>query len=97
MAMINVTPEELRSSANRINTNKNAMSDTLKQISKIVEETIGPAGTWIGKGPEALYARYKATESGFEEFDTALVGFVNNLNTTAAGFEESDAAIASNV
>ncbi|MEG2813594.1 MAG: WXG100 family type VII secretion target [Oscillospiraceae bacterium] len=83
---IEVTPEQLETTANRINS---LAEDYEAQYNALYKETGDMATTWQGKDNLAFTDQIAGFKDDFEKMHTNMIEYVNFLRTSARAYRET--------
>lgn len=92
MAMIRVTPEELRGQGQAVIT----MAENIREILSNLETQINTiCDSWDGMAQDAFLASYESMKSTLQQFPDIVDGMGQQTIAAADAFEETDSAISS--
>lgn len=92
MAIIQVTPESLRSEANRLNSLKESHKTEMNNLRRLI---LGLNEQWKGSAQDAFVGKYQELQPKFQEFIRLLEDHINHMKIEADQMEERDNALAS--
>ena len=92
MAIIQVTPESLRSEANRLNTLKESHKTEMNNLRRLI---LSLNEQWKGSAQEAFVGKYQELQPEFQKFIKLLEDHINHMKIEADQMEERDNALAS--
>lgn len=92
MAIIQVTPESLRSEANRLNTLKESHKTEMNNLRRLI---LSLNEQWKGSAQDAFVGKYQELQPEFQKFIKLLEDHINHMKTEADQMEERDNALAS--
>ncbi len=91
MAIIQVTPESLRSEANRLNTLKESHKTEMNNLRRLI---LSLNEQWKGSAQDAFVGKYQELQPEFQKFIRLLEDHINHMKTEADQMEERDNALA---
>ena len=92
MAIIQVTPESLRSEANRLNTLKESHKTEMNNLRRLI---LSLNEQWKGSAQDAFVGKYQELQPEFQKFIRLLEDHINHMKIEADQMEERDNALAS--
>ncbi len=92
MAIIQVTPESLRSEANRLNTLKESHKTEMNNLRRLI---LSLNEQWKGSAQDAFVGKYQELQPEFQKFIKLLEDHINHMKIEADQMEERDNALAS--
>lgn len=92
MAIIQVTPESLRSEANRLNTLKESHKTEMNNLRRLI---LSLNEQWKGSAQDAFVGKYQELQPEFQKFIKLLDDHINHMKIEAQQMEERDNALAS--
>lgn len=90
MAIIQVTPEVLRSKATDV---RSYRSDHDNVIAKLTTLVNGLNETWKGEAQDAFVAKFESMRSTFQNFSEMLEGYAKLMDTAANELENADQSL----
>lgn len=96
MANLNVTYDELTTTATRLQTGQTELEDKLAQLKSIVDDLIS-AGFQTDKASQAFGGAYEEFTSGARATISGLEGLSGFLKSAAEQFTSTDDALASSI
>ena len=91
MAIIQVTPESLRSEANRLNTLKESHKTEMNNLRRLI---LSLNEQWKGSAQDAFVGKYQELQPEFQKFIKLLEDHINHMKIEADQMEEQDNALA---
>ena len=92
MPEILLTPEMLRSEAQKMSTQKNTMQDTVNKVQNSVNQLVSE---WHGKTQEAFVNSINEKKAVFDKFAEDMGTFVAFMQGYASSMEQTDSSAAS--
>lgn len=92
MAIIQVTPESLRSEANRLNTLKESHKTEMNNLRRLI---LSLNEQWKGSAQDAFVGKYQELQPEFQKFIKLLEDHITHMKVEADQMEERDNALAS--
>lgn len=92
MAIIQVTPESLRSEANRLNTLKESHKTEMNNLRRLI---LSLNEQWKGSAQDAFLSKYQELQPEFQKFIKLLEDHITHMKVEADQMEERDNALAS--
>lgn len=92
MAIIQVTPESLRSEANRLNALKESHKTEMNNLRRLI---LTLNEQWKGAAQDAFVGKYQELQPEFQKFIKLLEDHINHMKIEADQMEERDNALAS--
>ncbi len=92
MAIIQVTPESLRSEAKRLNTLKESHKTEMNNLRRLI---LSLNEQWKGSAQDAFVGKYQELQPEFQKFIKLLEDHINHMKIEADQMEERDNALAS--
>ena len=89
--MIQVTPELLKSEANKLRTLRGQHDDTMTRIKQLVD---GLVDNFKGAAQTAYVEKFYSMQPTFKQFSENLEAFAKQLDLAANSFDETDNDIA---
>lgn len=94
MANIEVTPDELRSAANRIAQSNDAFRNAATELKAAADEL---AGTWEGVAHDTFVAEQEQIDNWYKLMAECVDTYVKAMQDAANSYEETDAAGAARI
>lgn len=91
MAIIQVTPESLRSEANKLTSLKGEHEAEMKKLRTLI---LGLNDQWKGSAQDAFVGKYQELQPEFQKFIRLLEDHINHMKTEADQMEERDNTLA---
>lgn len=92
MAVIQVTPETLRSKANEVRNHRSQHDDTMLKLKNLIYAL---NEIWKGDAQNAFLAKYESMQSTFTNFSELLEGYAKLMDTAANELEATDQSLKS--
>lgn len=92
MAIIQVTPESLRSEANRLNSLKESHKAEMNNLRRLI---LSLNEQWKGSAQDAFVGKYQELQPEFQKFIKLLEDHINHMKIEADQMEQRDNALAS--
>lgn len=89
MPEILLTPEMLRSEAQKMTTQKNSLTETVNKIKTLVDSL---EGGWHGKAQQAFVNSFNEKKAVYDKFAEDMGTFVAFMQGYAASMEQADAS-----
>lgn len=90
MAMIQVTPETLRSKAANVRSYKSQHDDVMAKIKNLV---MSLNEVWKGEAQTAFVSKYESMQPTFTNFSEMLEGYAKLMDTAANELEATDQSL----
>lgn len=87
MALIQITPDSLRSNATSVMNYKNEHDQTMQKLGQLIRSL---QETWKGEAQNAFYQKFESMQQTFTQFSEMLKGFADNMNKAAQQLEATD-------
>ncbi len=94
MALIQVTPEELRGKANELRTIKSDHDEAMAKMKTLI---MGLNETWKGEAQDAFVAKFESMQPTFTSFSEMVEQYAQLMDTTANSMEETDQSLSSTI
>lgn len=91
MAIIQITPESLRSEASKLSSLKAQHESEMKNLRTLI---LALNEQWKGAAQDAFVGKYNELQPKFTEFVQLLQDHINHMNTAAQQMEEKDNSLA---
>ena len=92
MALIQVTPDELRAKATQVRNYKTQHDDVITQLRTLVN---GLNDSWKGEAQTAFVNNFESMRSTFTDFSNMLEDYAKRMDTAANQLEQTDSSLAS--
>lgn len=92
MAMIQVTPETLRSKASDVRSYKSQHDDVMAKVKNLVYAL---NEVWKGEAQDAFLAKFESMQPTFTNFSEMLEGYAKLMDTAANELETTDQSLKS--
>lgn len=92
MAVIQVTPEVLRSKAGNVRSYKSQHDETMAKLKNLI---YGLNEIWKGDAQQAFLAKYESMQSTFTNFSQLLESYAKLMDTAANELEATDQSLKS--
>lgn len=90
MALIQVTPETLRSKAADVRSYKSEHDETMLRLKNLIYAL---NEIWKGDAQDAFLAKYESMQSTFTNFSELLEGYAKLMDTAATELESTDQSL----
>lgn len=90
MAVIQVTPETLRSKAGNVRSYRAEHDETMAKLKNLI---YGLNEIWKGDAQTAFLAKYESMQPTFENFSELLEGYAKLMDTAANELEATDQSL----
>ncbi len=90
MAMIQVTPETLRSKASDVRSYKSQHDEVMAKVKNLVYAL---NEVWKGEAQDAFLAKFESMQPTFTNFSEMLEGYAKLMDTAANELESTDQAL----
>ena len=90
MAIIQVTPEQLRSDAGTVRQYKAEHDDVMAKLGTLI---LGLSDSWKGEAQDAFVAKYNEMQPTFKNFSEMLEGYAKLMDTSAQELESTDQSL----
>lgn len=90
MALIQVTPDELRNKSTSLRLSRSKHDDAMREIDGIINAL---DSVWKGPAQSAFVEKYRGMKGKFGEFSDMIENYARLMDTAAAEMEEVDASI----
>lgn len=92
MAVIQVTPETLRSKASNVRSYRSQHDETMAKLKNLI---YGLNEIWKGEAQNAFLAKYESMQPTFTNFSELLEGYAKLMDTAAKELEATDQSLKS--
>lgn len=93
MALIQITPETLRSQAQTVRSYSEEHTQLLSKLSSLVE---GLSESWKGDAQQAFVSKFESLKPTFQQLTEAIEAYAKGMETAATTMEVADSDAASN-
>lgn len=90
MALIQITPDDLKSKANELRGLKSEHDETMQKMKTLIE---GLNEIWKGDAQDAYVEKYHSMQSTFTNFSEMLEGYAKLMDTAAERMSETDTSL----
>ena len=90
MAVIQVTPETLRSKAGSVRSYRTQHDETMAKLKNLI---YGLNEIWKGDAQNAFISKYESMQSKFTNFSELLEGYAKLMDTAANELESTDQSL----
>lgn len=90
MAVIQVTPETLRSKAGEVRNHRSQHDDTMAKLKNLI---YGLNEVWKGDAQDAFLSKYESMQPIFTNFSELLEGYAKLMDTAANELEATDQSL----
>lgn len=94
MAMIQITPESLRSKAAEVRSLKSTHDETMNRLKNLVH---GLSSEWKGEAQDAFLANFDGMQAKFTQFSEMLEGYAKLMDTAATDMQGADTGVKAKV